>query len=101
MPNSTKFKSEFIGRVRAARLARYETQTEAATALGMGQSKYKQYEKRSMLPHDLVPQFCEVMGVDEKWLFRAKGAGPKWEPVDLTAQPRKPKNPRKTKKRAA
>ncbi len=68
---STKsaFKAEFIARTRQARIARGYSQEQMAALLDMAQGTYKQYESRSLLPHDLVPRFCLLCGVDERWLF--------------------------------
>ena len=70
------FRRDFIARVRWARIGRGYTQGQAAELLSMEQDKYKQYESRSLLPHELVSRFCLLCAVDETWLFTGKGRGP-------------------------
>lgn len=74
--SKSQYKDDFIARVRRAREARGLTQNGIAELLGIDQGKYKQYESRSYLPHDLIPRFCLACGVDHGWLFTGKGKGP-------------------------
>lgn len=67
------FKQEFIGRVKAARIAVGWKQWQMAEALHMPQDKYKQYESRSLLPHHLVGRFCLITHVDPTWLMTGRG----------------------------
>lgn len=70
-PSATDFKAAFTARIRAAREARGYTQADMARLLDpdMTQDKYKQYEGRSLLPHQYIERFCLATGVDERWLF--------------------------------
>jgi len=96
---ASAYKAGFLGRVKSARELRFETQEAAAVALGMPQSKYSKYEKRSLLPHLMILQFCKVCGVSVQWLIADEGAGPKWEPVYPSFKTRKKRQ--KKFKRAA
>lgn len=69
----TQYKSAFIARVKAARIARNFKQWQIAEALGMPQDKYKQYESRSLLPHHLIGRFCIITHVDPEWLLTGRG----------------------------
>jgi DNA-binding XRE family transcriptional regulator len=92
MKNQAKsaYKAAFLGRVAAARLLRFETQDPAATAIGLAQDTYKQYETRSLMPHHLIPRFCAICGVSTEWLISGKGAGPAVMPAP-EVKPRAPK----------
>ena len=69
-------KAAFIARTRAARVARFETQQQICTLLGLSQGTYKSYETRSPLPLWLIPRFCVACGVDIEWLLTGEGKGP-------------------------
>lgn len=69
----TKYKQEFMDRIRQARIARNLKQWQMGEALGMPQDKYKQYEGRSLLPHHLIGRFCIVTRVDPVWLLTGHG----------------------------
>ncbi len=94
--NATNFKAEFVHRVRLARETRGFSQREAAELLGIEQDKYKHYETRSFMPHELVPRFCLLCGVDVDWLFSGRGRAPALAEPDRTrrsprARSRRPK----------
>lgn len=72
----TEYKQRFMERVAAARIARNLKQWQIAEALGMPQDKYKQYEKRSLLPHHLIGRFCILTSVDPEWLVTGRGQKP-------------------------
>jgi hypothetical protein len=74
----TEEKLAFIRRVRTARLARFgdEGQKPICVILGVPQSTYKQYEKRTPLPHRYIPKFCAATGVSLEWLLTGEGKGP-------------------------
>ena len=72
-------KAFFIGRTKAARIARYETQEEICFILGVDQGTYKQYETRSYMPHRFIPKFCVACNVDVNWLLTGDGKGPRRE----------------------
>jgi transcriptional regulator with XRE-family HTH domain len=74
-PIST-FKDQFTARVAFARHKAGYTQATMAEALGFGpaddskaQGKYHKYEKRSMMPHYIIPQFCALCDVTVGWLY--------------------------------
>ena len=70
--SSTEFKRAFIARTKAAREAAGLTQVQVAQALQIAQDRYKQYETRSYLPHDLIPGFCLACRVNPAWLFTGR-----------------------------
>jgi hypothetical protein len=72
-------KAFFIGRTKAARLAKYDTQKEILVLLELDQGTYKQYETRTPLPLRLIPKFCAATGVSMEWLLTGEGKGPKRE----------------------
>lgn len=67
--SATRFKVEFIGRTKEARLHAGLTQEKIATILRIKQDTYKQYETRSVLPHWHIAAFCAATHITEKWLF--------------------------------
>lgn len=66
---SAAFKRAFIARTKAAREAKGLTQDQMARLLGLKQDRYKQYETRTMLPHELIPVFCFETGIAPRSLF--------------------------------
>lgn len=74
-------KAAFIGRVRAAREARFNTQGPMLTILDLPQGTYKQYETRTPLPYRYIPKFCAACGVSIEWLLTGEGEGPKVIPL--------------------
>jgi len=40
-----------------------------ADALGIPAGTYTRYETRTMMPHHLIPRFCQITGVTTDWLF--------------------------------
>lgn len=93
-PGATKFKDDFLARTAAAREAVPFTQDEIAEVLGMSQPKYAKYEKRTPLPHYLIPRFCLACRIDHAWLFTGKGKGPMMPVARLTGGEIKPKRKR-------
>lgn len=88
------FKEHFTARVAHARHKAGYTQASMAEALGFGaaddpsaQGKYHKYEKRSLMPHHLIPQFCALCDVTVGWLYN----GPVVErPVERRGRQPKP-----------
>lgn len=66
---SSEFKREFTARVKAARKAKGLTQKQIGSLMGLEQDAYKQYEGRTLMPHELIPIFCKEVGVDISSLF--------------------------------
>jgi len=75
-PAISAYKREFTTRIRRAREARGWKQQEMADFLDIRQDKYKQYERRSFMPHYLLPKFCKLCAIDLLWLFTGHGHGP-------------------------
>lgn len=74
--SETEEKLAFIARVRAARVARFPTQTPMCTILEIEQGTYKQYETRTPLPYRFLPKFAAATGVSLEWLLTGEGQGP-------------------------
>ena len=72
-------KAFFIGRTKAARMARYHTQKPICIILGIDQGTYKQYETRTELPKRFIEKFCAATDVDIVWLLTGDGKGPRRE----------------------
>lgn len=68
---ASEFKRLFCARTALARERAGYTQATMAEALGMAQGTYHKYEKRSPLPHHLVPQFCLLCEIGPQWLYSA------------------------------
>ena len=68
----SEYQKAFTARTKQAREARY-TQDALANILGIFQDTYKQYEKRTLLPHYMISKFCAACGITEKWLLTGKG----------------------------
>jgi transcriptional regulator with XRE-family HTH domain len=67
---SPAFKRAFTANTRAAREFAGLTQAQMAQRLGIGgQDDYKGYENSRLLPHRLIPLFCEICGVTPNGLF--------------------------------
>lgn len=64
-----EFKKAFTGRIKAAREAKGLTQRQMAKLLGLEQDHYKQFEGRTLMPHGLIPIFCDEAKVDISYLF--------------------------------
>lgn len=77
--SETEEKAYFIGRTKAARVAKYPTQKEICLLLDLDQGTYKQYETRTPLPHRFIPKFCAAVGVSTDWLLTGEGKGPRRE----------------------
>ena len=91
-PPKSDHKAAFLARTKAARGAR--TQETMAELLEIKQDKYKQYEIRSYMPHDLIPRFLKITGVTWEWLFEGKGQGPAVLVKPPEAKPQKKKGKR-------
>lgn len=66
----------FIARTKLARESRFPTQKPILTLLELDQGTYKQYERRSPLPHRYIPKFIAACGVTYEWLLAGEGVGP-------------------------
>lgn len=95
------FKEHFTARVAFARHKAGYTQATMAAELGFGpvddpkgQGKYHKYEKRSFMPHPLIPQFCSLCEITTGWLYNGPVVA---RPVEKRG--RKPRPPPKLRKR--
>jgi hypothetical protein len=70
----TLFLRSFVARTVRARENAGFTQEEMCGILHISQGRYKHYEKRSPLPHELIPIFCTATKVSVDWLFTGKEA---------------------------
>lgn len=68
------YRAAFYKRVRTAREFYTEDYREMARALGIAEGTYYRYETRTMLPHHLIPRFCQITGVSADWLFHGPAA---------------------------
>jgi ribosome-binding protein aMBF1 (putative translation factor) len=71
---SSEFKRAFTAAIKAAREAKGLTQEQVAGLLGLKQDHYKQYEGRTLMPHELIPIFCDATGADITRLFKVARA---------------------------
>lgn len=69
------YEEAFRRRVRSARALFTEEPKEMARALGVREDTYYRYETRTLLPHYLVPRFCELTGVTIEWLMNGPKPG--------------------------
>lgn len=65
----SRFKVTFCRRLRAARILANLTQAEAAEALGVKDDTYSKYERRSPMPHYLIPKACGLFRVNPDELY--------------------------------
>jgi hypothetical protein len=63
------YRAAFFKRVRTARELYSDSPQDMAKVLGIPAGTYTRYETRTMLPHHLVPRFCQITGVTPEWLF--------------------------------
>jgi hypothetical protein len=91
------FKEQFTARVAFARHEAGYTQATMAEALGFGpvtdksaQGKYHKYEKRSLMPHYLIPQFCALCDKTVGWLYNGPVVA---RPVEKKGRKAKPLPP--------
>jgi DNA-binding XRE family transcriptional regulator len=67
------YEAAFRDRVKTARKLFSDKSADMARALGVVVGTYNRYENRTMLPHYLIPKFCQLTGVEVEWLV----SGPK------------------------
>lgn len=65
----TSFKRDFCERLKAARVMANYDQVTLAEALGISANTYGKYERRSLLPHYLIPKVCALLGITADQLF--------------------------------
>lgn len=73
-----EFEELFIARTKALRVLAGMTAQQMATALGVPFERYKKYESRTPLPHELIEQFALITRVSVEFVMtgRRVGAGP-------------------------
>ncbi len=68
------YRAAFYKRIKTARELYSDDYREMARALGIAEGTYYRYETRTMLPHHLIPRFCQITGVSADWLFHGPTA---------------------------
>lgn len=68
------YRAQFFERVRTARKFYTDKPPEMAEAMGIDKGTYYRYETRLMMPHHLIPLFCEITGVTADWLMKGPSA---------------------------
>jgi transcriptional regulator with XRE-family HTH domain len=63
-----RFNEAFVERTRLLRLQTGRSQASMAELLGVSLDNYKKYEKRTPLPHYLMPRFAAIIPVDVEFL---------------------------------
>ena len=71
----TAYEDAFRRRVRAARALYTDEPKTMARALGVREDTYYRYETRTMLPHYLIPRFCELTGITVDYLINGPRPG--------------------------
>lgn len=71
-----EFEAMYIARVKALRELTGMTAKEMATALGIPFERYKKYESRTPLPHELMEQFALIARVSVEFLVTGRRTGP-------------------------
>jgi DNA-binding XRE family transcriptional regulator len=66
--NPSTYRRQFFQRVKAARVSASKNPLEMAQLLGVPKDTYHRYETRTMLPHHLIPLFCELTNSTAEWL---------------------------------
>lgn len=64
-----EYRLRFAGRIAELRMRRGYTQQNMADALAIPLARYKKYEIRTPLPHQIVHQFCVIVGANINDLF--------------------------------
>lgn len=70
----SEFKAAMIARVAYLRKSRNWTQEMMADALGIEMETYKKYETRSLLAHDLISRFAQLVDRDADYVLTGKTA---------------------------
>lgn len=74
-----EFDQMFIARTKALREHKGLSAAAMAELLGIPAERYRKYETRSALPHDLIERFALITGVTVEFVLtgrRVKGKGP-------------------------
>lgn len=68
-PTPTTFNAAFCAVTKLARQSLGWTQNQMATALDIPEDRYRKYEVRSPMPHELLPRFAQITGRSVHDLF--------------------------------
>jgi transcriptional regulator with XRE-family HTH domain len=71
-----EFVAMYIARTKALRMHAGMTAQQMATALGVPFERYKKYESRTALPHELVEQFALIARVPIEFVMTGRRTGP-------------------------
>lgn len=93
-----QYEQEFIGRVKAARIATGKKQWQVAELMGIKQDTYKHFETGRVIPHHLMGRFCLICSIDPNWLVTGKGAKPMQPPHLVETEPAAVPKPKKAKR---
>lgn len=74
LTQNVDFNEDFCARTKQARERRGYNQIEMAEALGIVADTYSKYERRTPLPHRLIPRFCLICGIQLEELFAVRRA---------------------------
>lgn len=81
------FRQHFLARLKKLRQrAGYSTQAAFAKELGISANNYAQYETRTLLPHSLIPEVCELLNVSP-WMLLTGQPGQMSPPLTDTNKP--------------
>ena len=69
----SKFNQSLCDRLKRARSDANYTQEEFAQMLGISVERYRKYENRSPLPVYLIPEVCEILGLDSWFVLTGQG----------------------------
>lgn len=70
-----EFNEQFVRRVRQIREALGWKPILMAERMGVPLETWRKYEKRTPLPHHLIPTFCRITGVEVWYLLTGETAG--------------------------
>lgn len=64
----------YISRTKEARKFAEKKHKEVADYLGIDRSTYTNFERDRPMPQEYISRFCELTGINERWLISGKGA---------------------------
>jgi DNA-binding XRE family transcriptional regulator len=67
-----EYRKQFFQRVKGARALAGLSPAEMADELGLSKDTYYRYEERTMLPHHLIPLFCQICGITVEQLMTGR-----------------------------
>lgn len=66
-------KKTYILRTKKARLFSQKDAEIIAEYIGVDAATYRSYESRRAMPQEYISRFCEIAGINERWLLSNKG----------------------------